>query len=227
VEPVTCVAFSPDSRTLATGSRLDGTVRLWDVRAASARRVLAVATSGGASMPSGDAGPTSLGWTADGSTLAVGTARGTVELWDAAAGVRAATLAAGDRPTPLSSVAFRPHGSTLAAATAGEGSARVFRMQHTASPATEVRLASSEPAAVEQVAWSRDGRVLAVAGDGLLLARARDGATLALHAFVDDAGRPQWIVETDDGHVDGDADALDGADLPRRPGVLRDFVAGR
>ena len=72
--PVDSVAFSPDGKTLATGSA-DGTVRLWDVATHRPdRRAL-----------TGHTGPvTSVAFSPDGKTLASGSADGTVRLWDVA-----------------------------------------------------------------------------------------------------------------------------------------------
>ena len=72
--PVTSVAFSPDSTTLASASP-DHTVRVWDL--ATRRPIGALLT--------GHTGPvTSVAFSRDGTTLATGSADHTVRLWDVA-----------------------------------------------------------------------------------------------------------------------------------------------
>ena len=72
--PVYSVAFSPDGKTLASGSG-DGAVRLWDV--ATRQQIGGPLTA--------HAGPVySVAFSPDGKTLASGSGDGTVRLWDVA-----------------------------------------------------------------------------------------------------------------------------------------------
>jgi WD40 repeat protein len=70
---VMAVAFSPDGRTLATGS-VDHSTRLWDVASGQTRATLV----GHASHVS------SVAFSPDGRTLATGSADKTARLWDVA-----------------------------------------------------------------------------------------------------------------------------------------------
>jgi WD40 repeat protein len=70
-EEVKCIVFSPDGKTLASGSG-DYTVRLWD--AASGKEILALTGHSG--------NVTSVTFSPDGKTLASGSDDKTIRLWD-------------------------------------------------------------------------------------------------------------------------------------------------
>lgn len=97
------IAFSPDGRTLASGSWSDRTVRLWDVN--TQKQV------GGLRFP-GPRGVTALSYSLDGKTLAVGYGNGDVVLWDSATQLKTARL---DTPAKfVSTLAFSSSGQLLA-----------------------------------------------------------------------------------------------------------------
>ena len=71
-DQVTSVAFSPDGKTLASGSA-DHTVQLWDL--VTGRPI-------GSPLTSQSNQVTSVAFSPDGKTLASGSTDGTVKLWD-------------------------------------------------------------------------------------------------------------------------------------------------
>ena len=96
---VNSVAFSPDRRTLASGSA-DGSVKLWDI--ASGREIRTL--SGQALLE-----VTSIAFSPDGLTLASGNFDGTVKLWEVASGRDVNTLR-GHSVWVVTSVVFSPDG---------------------------------------------------------------------------------------------------------------------
>ena len=98
------VAFSPDGRALASGSR-DGTVIVWDV-ADPAHPSLRHRLEGNAGAV------WAVAYSPDGKTIASGNDDGTVKLWDPATGRERCTLVG--HTAKVGTLAFSPDGSVLA-----------------------------------------------------------------------------------------------------------------
>jgi hypothetical protein len=100
-EDIYCLAFSADSKLLASGSR-DKTARLWDVAEGKHLGLL-----------QGHQSPvTCVAFAADGKTVASGTSQAMIYLWDVAEHELLGTMAG--QPGQARAIAFAPNGKTLA-----------------------------------------------------------------------------------------------------------------
>ena len=100
-DTVTCVAYSPDGKVIASGSK-DKTIHLWDVVAGKVKFTL----QGHSKMV------TSVAFSADGKLLASAADDWLVKLWHVATGKETATLKG--HTEDVRAVAFSPDGKTLA-----------------------------------------------------------------------------------------------------------------
>ncbi|MEK8020587.1 MAG: caspase family protein, partial [Candidatus Parabeggiatoa sp.] len=146
---VTSVSFSPDGKTLASGSR-DNTVRLWDIQT---RQLLGEPLVGHSSDVN------SVAFSPDGKTLASGSNDNTVRFWNIQTRQLLGEPLVG-HSGDVNSVAFSPDGKTLAL-----GSWETVRLWD-----VETKQPLSEPLAghpddVYHVVFSPNGKVLASMGN--------------------------------------------------------------
>lgn len=141
--PVIAVAFSPDGRTLATGSH-GNTLNLWDV---ATGQVKAALEGHSGSVNAVDFSP-------DGRFLASGSEDNTLKLWDVATGQIKATLRA--HTDSISAVAFGPDGRTLASASSDD----TVKLWDVATGRVTATL-NAYSGSVSAVAFSPDGRTIA------------------------------------------------------------------
>jgi WD40 repeat protein len=162
---VSCVAFTHDGASLATGS-FDRTVRLHDSRAA--RKLpyhgYGLLRPDFDNVPSLQHGPKvrHLACSPDGNTLASASSNGLIKLWDAATWHKRTTLKG--QAKPLHAIAFSPDGTTLASA-AGDGTVRVWDLLTALS--REAFDWGIGP--VSAVAFAPDGMRAAAGGEGRIV----------------------------------------------------------
>lgn len=139
---VTSIDWSPDGRTLASGSE-DNTVKLWDIAANQELRTLE-GHSGGIRC---------VAWSPDGLTLASGSYDNTVKLWDVVTGRE---LGSHDVSSYVNDLAFSPDGRTLALAV-NEEKIKLWDVQ----TGNDIGPLEGHITYVSRIAFSPDGQKLA------------------------------------------------------------------
>ncbi len=143
---VTSVAFSPDGKTLASGST-DDTIRLWN---------MATHQPIGQPLKGHTGSVTSVAFSPDGKTLASGSFDHTLRLWDVATRRPIGQPFSGQSAL-VASVAFSPDGKTLASGGA-DGTVRLWDVA-THQPIGQPL--KGHTGSVTSVAFSPDGKTLA------------------------------------------------------------------
>ena len=137
------IAFSPDSRTLASGSD-DRTVILWDIATSSYKKTLIAHTDD----------IVGLAFSPDGRTLASGSSDGTIVLWDANNLLPRTTIT--EHITWIEAIDFSPDGRTIVSG----GYDKLVRLWDTSS-GKNINNFAGHIAPVESVAFSADGDTIA------------------------------------------------------------------
>ena len=156
-EIVLQVAFSPDRRTVATGSE-DKTVRLWHSETGQLLRVLRGHRER----------ITSVSFSPDGKLVASGSRDSTARIWDAVTGRQIHVLDDDFHVGEVNSIAFSPDGRTVATGSGGYNFMRGFNTAGIWDVATGRKLRELDglQSTVLSIAFSPDGRIIATAADG-------------------------------------------------------------
>jgi len=162
---IVAIAFSPDGRLIATGSgghssRVMGgsNIELWD-RETGRRRP---------TLPSTENLIWSLAFSPDGTKLAVGGSRPQIEVRDSKTGEALWTKHEPQLPQAMS-VAFSPDGKSLAVGFGEYSQLRVFQVKlYEVATGREMETFAGPKGGVNDLAFHRDGRHLAVAGSDVV-----------------------------------------------------------
>jgi WD40 repeat protein len=167
------VAFSPDGRTLASGS-FDNTIKLWASASGELLRTLTGHTNS----------VTFVAFSPDERMLASGSLDNTIKLWASASGELLRTLTG--HTAAVVSVAFSPDGRTLASGSADNN----IKLWDSASGQL-LRTLTGHPNVVASVAFSPDGRTLASGSDDTTI---KLWGSASGHPLRTLTGHTDWVV---------------------------------
>jgi WD40 repeat protein/beta-lactamase regulating signal transducer with metallopeptidase domain len=199
---IRALAYSPDGATLATAGE-DCDVKLWDPADGRQRFTL----TGHSDMVN------ALAFSPSGRTLATASLDSTVKLWDVGTKRERATLHG--HSDGVSSLAFAPRARQIATGSY-DGSVRLWEP---AAPSFVPTACFAGPAAVQSLAFERDGRALLALGRAKVLAGwdVRTGAVLGAAAI---RGAP--LFRTSDSKLVHAITDVDGSLHVREPATGRD-----
>jgi Tol biopolymer transport system component len=187
---VNAVAFSPGGEQLATAGA-DGQIKVFV--SADGRESKAYVT--------GAQPVTAVGWSRDGTRLAIGSDDGVVWIWDVKSGAVVETLEHPDLG-PVFGVDWGPGDEAVAVV---DGYGGLFTWSADGGALEEIARGAG---AAWSVDWRPDGRYLLVgASGGAWIHRLSDGARLTL-SFQEDGGEDVWMAFTDKGLFAGDEAAF-------------------
>jgi len=188
-EDISCLAFSPDSRRIVSGSnkrdadRYPGKVKLWDV--AKGEEIMTWAGGGH--------GVISVAFSPDGQRIASSHRSGIVKVWDAASGAELMKLI-GPEDSKIRSVVFSPDGKRIAAACREDRTARIWD----AVTGMELMTLRGHGKSVFSVAFSPDGKRLVTGGQDET-ARIWDSSTGAELLTLHEGGWKYSVAFSPDG----------------------------
>jgi WD40 repeat protein len=144
---VSSVSFSPDGKTLASGSD-DNTIKVWNLATGNQITTLKGHSSS----------VNSVSFSPDGKTLASGSYDNTIKVWDVATGKPITTLTG--HTSTVSSVSFSPDGKTLASGSVDK-TIKVWNL----ATGKVITTLTGHTSSVISVSFSPDGKTLASGSD--------------------------------------------------------------